>query len=270
VSVHNFNIESKLSNINQSSTKHHQRIHYLFIFNRAGICLYGRNFTNHYKLNDQLVSAFCSALITFSMEMVGNRIKKIDFHPVEIVIMQRNELYYGMLIDHHQNMILLEDYIDIIDNRLRNYIETHNVNIEVENIQDQAINEYIDDLIMENGTNYDKKKEKVLVSFLKTTIMKSDIEGIVLFTNRGRILYSSLTQDNLKKLLDKLDFRIKVSSDKNSIVNLFYSTKRELIFSTPVNQSYFIGAVFKIDTPLGIAEYKLRKIIKEVLKILDK
>ncbi|TFG00659.1 MAG: hypothetical protein EU541_01610 [Promethearchaeota archaeon] len=269
MSINNFKIEPKISTLDSNNIHNEQRIHYLFIFNRAGICLYGRNFTNQYKMNDQLVSAFCSALITFSMEMVGNNLKKIDFHPVEIVLLQKKGLYYGILIDHKQNMNLLKDYIELIDKKLRDYILENDVNIEVENIHDHLIDEFIDNLIMENDASYDKEKEKILIEFLKSVITKSDIEGIVLFTNRGKIIYSSINSDNLKTLLDKLDFRIKVSSDNNSIVNLFYSTKKELIFSTPINQSYFIGAVFGIDTPLGIAEYKLKKIIKQILKILE-
>lgn len=206
------------------------------------------------------------------MEMIGNQIKKIDFFPVEIVIIRRNDLYYGMLIDYKQNMILLEDFIDIIDNRLRNYIRNNNVNIDIENIQDEAINSYIDNLIMDSGESLDKVKESNIINLLKSTTRKADIEGLVLFTNLGRIIYSSLTSNNLNILLDKLDFRIKFTSDRNSnsIVNLFYSTKKELIFSTPINQSYFIGVVFSIATPLGIAEYKLKTIVREVLKKLER
>jgi hypothetical protein len=205
------------------------------------------------------------------MEMIGNQIKKIDFFPVEIVIIRRNDLYYGMLIDYKQNMILLEDFIDLIDNRLRNYINNNKVNIEVENIQDEAINNYIDRLIMDSDRRLNKEKESSIIHLLKSTTRKAEIEGIVLFSNRGKIIYSSLALNNLKTLLDKLDFRIKVTSDSNSnsIVNLFYSTKKELIFSTPINQSYFVGVVFSIDTPLGIAEYKLKTIVKEILKILE-
>ncbi len=267
MTIENNLIEAGIEKLDQRSANPLQNIHYLFIFNRAGVCLYGHNFTNLYKMNEQLISAFCSALITFSMKLVGKKIKKIDLHPLEIVLIQRQELFYGLIIDFKHDIILIEDYIDKIDNRLRSYIETNQVDIEVENIQDPSVTEYIDNIIRKHDIGYDRHKEKMMASFLKSAILKNDIEGIVLFTNKGRIIYSSLTSENLKMLLDKLDFRVKISN--SSIVKLYFSTKKELIFSTSINQLYFLGVVFNIETPLGIVEYKLKRLLNRIETILE-
>ncbi|TXT59650.1 MAG: hypothetical protein BAJALOKI1v1_1390007 [Promethearchaeota archaeon] len=247
-------------------------IHYFFIFNEGGVCLYCRNFTNTYQMEEQLISAFCCALMSFSKEMVGKKVKKVNMSPLEIVIIQRYNLSYGFLTDLTSNTIILEDYIDAIDNRIRKYIRDEKIDISMENIRDEKLNIYIDELI---GNNADKSedtlitnRESALKEELKKFLFRNDVEGLILFNNAGRIVYSSLTNDKLNYILENIDFRIKIMN--KLILKLFYTTESELIFSKFINEEFYLVLIFNITIPFGIAEYLMDKIIRKADNICKK
>ncbi|MBY9007942.1 MAG: hypothetical protein KGD63_14465 [Candidatus Lokiarchaeota archaeon] len=240
-------------------------IHYLFVFNRAGICLYSRNFTNQYRMNDNLLSAFCSAIISFSQEMVGKKLKTVDMNSVKIVIFQRDIFFYGFLCDIKQDMETIKDYVNKIDDCLRNYVIEKKINTNVECIRDENINAFIDNLVRNKTIQFSKKKEIKFLTFLKNLHMKNDIEGMVLLTNKDRIVYSSINPIKLKQLLNKLDFRIKIYN--NSILRLFFTLEKEIIYTEYIDDSYFIILLFDIKTQFGIVEHTSRKIINSLKKL---
>ncbi len=237
-------------------------IHYLFVFNRAGICLYSRNFTNQFRLNDNLISAFCSAIISFSQEMVGKKLKTVNMNSVKIIIFQRDIFFYGFLCNIDQDLSIIRRYTNKIDECLRNYVIDNKINTNVECIRDDNINIFIDDLVRKNFTKFNKNKEIKLLDYLKSLQLKDELEGIVLLTNRDQIIYSSITSIKLKQLLKKLDFRIKIYN--NSILRLFFTSQKEIIYTEYIDQSYFIILIFDIKTQFGIVEHISRKIIKSI------
>ena len=240
-------------------------IHYLFVFNRAGICLYSRNFTNIYRMNDNLLSAFCSALISFSIEMVGKKLKIVDMNSVKIIIFQKDIFFYGFLCHSNQNLNLLRDYVKEIDNCIRDYVIKKKININVECIHDEDINKFIDNLIRDKINKNNIEKEKKILKYLKDFHLKNEIEGIVLLTNKDRIVYSSLKPTKLKILLNQLDFRIKIYD--NSILRLFFTSDKELVYTEYIDNSYFVILIFDIKTKFGIAEYLSRKLINSLKEI---
>ena len=240
-------------------------IHYLFVFNRAGICLYSRNFTNIYRMNDNLLSAFCSALISFSIEMVGKKLKIVDMNSVKIIIFQKDIFFYGFLCHSNQNLNLLRDYVKKIDNCIRDYVIKKKININVECIHDEDINKFIDNLIRDKINKNNIQKEKKILKYLKDFHLKNEIEGIVLLTNKDRIVYSSLKPTKLKILLNQLDFRIKIYD--NSILRLFFTSDKELVYTEYIDNSYFVILIFDIKTKFGIAEYLSRKLINSLKEI---
>jgi hypothetical protein len=246
-------------------------VHYFFVSNRGGVCLYCRNYTDEYQMDEQLISAFCSALISFSKEVINKRIKKINMSPLEIVIIQRYNLFYGFLTNALHNTLILEDYIDKIDNRLGKYIRENNIDVDVENISDEALNRYIDEILTQNtpgsSNSLEKNKEREIKDLLKTFMFRNDVKGLILFDNKGTIKYSSLTPDRLEYILEDIDFRVKIIN--KAILKLFYTTERELIFSRFINKQYYLVVIFDIHTPFGIAEYLLNRVIKEINELQD-
>jgi len=244
-------------------------IHYFFIFNNAGMCLYARNYSNRFTMKDNLITAFCSALISFSLEMVGKKVKIIEMDNIKIIIIQRDNFFYGFLCNSHTNLLLLEDYVNKIDLRIRKFIEKNKINTKIQNVHHEKINNYVDNLVKHDDYNIEKKsKEYLMVKYLIDFIRNNKLEGLILLNNEGRIVYSSLNSFKLKELLKDLDFRIQIY--KNSILKLFYSSKNELIYSGYINDQYFIVLIFDIKTTtLGFAECYLKKAIKNLNSILQ-
>lgn len=243
-------------------------IHYFFIFNNAGMCLYARNYTHQYKMEDNLITAFCSALISFSLEMVGKKVKIIEMDNLKIIIIQRDNFFYGFLCNSHINIVLLEDYVNKIDIRVRKYIKENNINTNVQNVHHDTINTFVDDLVQKSETHAENKtKNSSIIRYLIDFIHNNELEGLVLLNSKGKIIHSSLNSTQLRELLKELDFRIQICN--NSILKLFYTSKNELIYSEYINDNYFIVLIFdKKTTTLGMAEYLLKRFIKNINKIL--
>lgn len=247
-------------------------IHNLFIFNRAGICLFGRNFTNHYHLEDNLISSFFTALMSFTREVVGNKIKTIEMGGnIKFVIIEKNHFYYGLLCRSVENILLFEELIKAIDSLFLEYIHAHNVNISTEYVYNETLNKKVDAILEKYlSTEFDIKKEEIIIHSLKALSKNDEIEGIILLTDKGKVVYSTYDAIKSRTFLKEVEFRVKICN--NSILKLFYTSKnKELIFSEYVKDLYFIILVFNAKTTkIGIAEFYLRKAIKTIQKILEK
>ena len=239
-------------------------IHNLFVFNKSGICFYGRNFTDYIKVEKNLISPFISALMSFAKEMIGKKFKIIEMEDVKIVIFEKNSLYYGVLCDMVENMTILEDIILKIHQRITSYLIKKNVNINAEIIYDRELNEAIEEVItISLSHEFGTQKEMEVIAYLKEIISTDDIEGIILLTDRGKTIYSSYNNLDLKKFLKEVDFRVKIYN--NSILKLFYTFKDEkFIFSEYVLDTYFIILVFGSNIKFGLAEHYLTKVVNKI------
>ena len=101
---------SKVKRLDENTT-----IHNLFIFNKSGICFYGKSFTDFYNMEKNLISPFLTALMSFSKEMIGKKFKTIDMGDIKLAIFEKKDIYYGILCDTIENVILLNegDFIDL-------------------------------------------------------------------------------------------------------------------------------------------------------------
>ena len=122
------------------------KIHNLFIFNRSGICFYGKDFTNYFKMEKNLISPFITALMSFSQEMIGKKFRTIEMGDVKFVIFERGKINYNILCDSIENEMFLEEIISKINDRLSNYIDKENINIDGGIVFDSKLNEVIDNM----------------------------------------------------------------------------------------------------------------------------
>lgn len=256
------------STIRRSSSE--KSIHYLFIFNKSGICLYGKNFTSVYKLIDkQLLSSFFTALRAFTKEVIGTNIKTVGMGDVKFVLIRRGLVYYGILCNSNENLILLENIISKINFRFIEYVNKHKINMDVEYIYDKSLNVIIDEIV-ENilSKEFDLEKELKIIEELKKLALEDEINGIVLLTDKGKVIYSSLNQLVINNFIKEVEFRVKIFN--NSILKLFYTSKnKELIFSEYVENLYFIILVFNSETKFGIADFYLQKAVKIIKTCLN-
>ena len=244
-------------------------IHNLFIFNKSGICIYGRNFTNYYKMESNLITSFFTALASFTKEVIGNKFQIIEMGDVKFVIIQKNGFNYAILCDTVVNILFLENIVSEINTHFVNFITKNNVNISIECVRDENLNEIIDRIIRDTNRNeFDLLKEEEVIEYLKNLVLNDEIEGVILLTDIGKVIFSSINGIVLRNLLKEVDFRVKICN--NSILKLFYTSKNnQLIFSEYVEDLYFVILVFDLNTKFGVAEYYLHKVVKFIKNKLN-
>jgi len=254
-----------------SKIKKHENnsfIHKLFVFNKSGVCFYGRNFTDYIKVEKNLISPFISALMSFGREMIGKRFQLIEMEDVKIVIFEKDSLYYGVLCDTFENLTLLDDLISKIHTRLILYLKKNDVNVNAEIIYDSALNETVERVINDAlNSKFGSKKERKVIHLLKDFSLKEEIAGIILLTNRGKIIYSSFNKIDVKKFLREVEFRVKIYN--NSILKLFYTlSDKKFIFSEYILNTYFLILVFNPDVKFGLADHYLTKMVDKIKNTL--
>ena len=252
-----------LFKIKRSSVK--KNVHNLFIFNKAEICLYSRNFTNFYKIGQkQLLSSFFTALKSFTRELLKNKVKTIEMANVKFVVFEKNAFYYCLLTELTENIFFLDDIASKINSHFVNYILKKKIDINMEYIHDTNFDQKIDDIINNTlSTEFDLLKEEKIIDYLNKFSLNTEIKGIILLTNQGEVIYSNLKKIDLRNFLKEVDFRVKISN--NSILKLFYTSKNnELIFSDYIQDLYLVILIFNSNTKFGVAGYYLQKVVNFV------
>jgi len=244
-------------------------IHNLFIYNKSGICFFGKSFTDYFKVEKNLVSPFITALMSFSKEMIGKRFKTIEMGDVKFVIFEKGSLNYNFLCDTIENEKFLEEVVSKINKRLTAYIRKKKINIDSEIVYDGELNEIIENIIDDTFSNeYDLKIEGHILEYMKEILSINEIDGTILLTDRGKVIYSSYNKLDLKNFLKEVEFRVKIYN--NSILKLFYTFKdRRFIFSEYVQNKYFIILVFDSHIKFGMAEHILTRTVDTVKRILS-
>ena len=244
-------------------------IHNLFIYNRSGICFYGRNFTDYFQMEKNLVSPFITALMSFSKEMIGKKFKTIEMGDVKFVIFQKGPIYYNILCDTIENEMFLEEVISKINKKLITFMRKNKINIDKQIVYDGEFNEVIEEII--DGafsTEFDLKIEKQIMEYMKELTLNDEIDGTILLTDRGKVIYSSYNKIYLKNFLKEVEFRVKINN--NSILKLFYTLKdKRFIFSEFVQNKYLLILVFNSHVKFGVAEHFLTRIVDSVKKMIS-
>ena len=246
-------------------------IHNLFIFNKSGICIYGLNLTNLYPIEqEQLISSYFTALMSFTKELIGDKIKTVEMGGgIKLVVFERRGLYYSLICSAIENLELLEAIISKVNSAFLSYSNKHNIKTDIEYVYDEHLNYLIEDIIREPfSTEYDLKKESMITEFLNQFQKLRELNGVVLITNRGKVIFTSFNDASLKRFLKEVDFRVKISN--NSILKLFYTSKNnELIFSENIWDIYILILIFDTNIRFGMAEFYLQKAVKKITNILQ-
>ncbi len=247
------------------------KIHNLFIFNRAGICIYGLNFSQIYTIEqEQLISSYFTALMSFTKELIGDKIKTVEMGGgIKLVVFEKKNLFYCILCASIENIVLLEEIIAKIHLIFLTYIKKNDIKTDIEYVYDENLNFLIEDIIRDIlSKDFDLNKEEAIIEYLQKVQMNDEIQGCVLLTDRGNIIYSTLREIELSKFLKQVDFRVKICN--NSILKLFYTSReKELILSEYVNDLYFIILIFNSKTRFGVAEFYLQKVVMKMCNILN-
>ncbi len=251
-------------------TSRNTSIHNIFIFKSSGICIYGKNFTRQYNMEDNLISAFFTALRSFTKEVVGEKIKTVEMGKVKFVIIKKHEYFYGFLSNNYENIVVLQEIANKIHTKYLKYIKKHGNSEHVEQIQNKSFEKEVGAIITEIvGKEYDLKKEHKIIEFLQEYSQSGDLEGVVLLTQHSKVIFSSMGDMELNNLLKEMNFRLKASN--NSILKMYYTSKTgKIVFSEQVEDLYYIVLVLNPIIKFGIAEYYLQKAVNFIRTFLSK
>jgi hypothetical protein len=242
----------------------------IMILNRSGICIYCLNLNESYQIRqEQLISSYFSALMTFSQELIGSKIRTVKMGGnVKLVIFEKHTLYYTLLCDSGEHVLFLKDLIKQLHQKFMHYVWHKKIRIDLECVNDIKLDKIFIDCINENySTDYDLKKEGQIKQLLDEFKQVDDISGIIFLTNHWKVIFSSIEKINLKKFLKEIEFRVKICN--NAILKLFYTSKdNELIYSEFVDDKYVLILIFDSEIKFGIAELYLRKIVQSIIKVL--
>lgn len=246
-------------------------IHNLLIFNRSGICIYGNSFTDFFRIEqEQLISSYFTALMSFTKELIGDKIKTLEMGGgVKFVIFEKQNLYYGLLCDIDENILLLKAIISKIHKKFYKFVKKNNIKIDLEYVYDKDLDYIIKEIIKEiSSREFDLEKEEDIINYLKNLNFNDELNDVIFLTDGGKILYSSAKNKLiLRNILKEVDFRVKIYN--NTILKLFYTSKdNRLIFSEYFNEKYLIVLIFDLKTKFGVAEFYLNKIVSKIIKFL--
>jgi len=205
--------------------------------------------------------------MSFTKELIGDKFKTVEMGGgIKLVVFEVGNLFYCLICNSIENIFLLEELISKMHSKFKIYVRKNNIKLDLEYISDENLNFIIEDIIKCALTNeFDLEKENKIIQFLKQLSLNADINGIILLTDKGQIIYSSLT--NIEHFLKEVDFRVKIFN--NSILKLFYTSKNnELIFSEYIKDKYLVITIFDFKTRFGIAELYIYKIVKKIEQIL--
>jgi hypothetical protein len=240
--------------------------HQILIFNESGICIYKLNTSNLYIIDEeQLISSFFTALMSFTKEMVGTEIKAIEMsNNLKIVVLKKGKLFYIILCNSMENIALISELVSKIDKNFRTYIQKNEIHTDLEFIHDMDLDTSIEEIICNYLSNeFDLIKEKKIISYLKGLNYDDQINGIIFLTDLGHVIYSSLKQSEVRTFLKEVEFRVKICN--NNILKLFYTSKdKKLIFSEYILNKYFIILIFDLNIRFGLADFYLQKIVKTI------
>ena len=142
------------------------------------------------------------------------------------------------------------------------------INIFIEFVEDETLNQLILDFLNDILSNeFDLQKEDKIIEYLNAFISNNDLNGALLLTDKGKVIFSSIKKVSLKNFLKEVDFRVKICN--NNILKLFYTSKdNDIIFSEYVEDLYLVILIFDFNIKFGLAEYYLTKVVNFIKNTL--
>jgi hypothetical protein len=200
--------------------------------------------------------------------MVGNRVKTIEMGTIQLSIIQNGELFTGLLHESLQANAYIEKKVKEANQILRKYIKNNRINIRSQYIHDiEFRNEMRSILSQDNEESFKiSEKEIKIIKYLKNKLKLDEIEGILLFSNNGKLIFSTVGDKELKHFFKEIDFRVKICN--NSILKLFYTSHKNIIFSDYIEDSFFLILIYNLNINFGLADHYLNKIVEGITFLL--
>jgi len=251
------------------------QIHWLFILNKGGVCLYSKSFTKEYKgIDVNLITPFFSAIFQFSQNVVSKDLEELEMGGLRFTFRIENEFIFVLLSDVSVSILFTSTrLLAISDAFFRIYYRMDKLR-DVKEIENPEFDKTIESIITGAEEIFESRDfYKKVINLFKDMIFSNDITGAALLSTQGNIIYSSLPSEILLSSVKELEIRF--MSGVMSLPEAFYSLESgEKVFSSIVSEdiaaglNFFIVLLFDSSVPLGMAEMNLMKTTKAIKKLV--
>ena len=190
-----------------------QRIHCVFILKESGLAIYRRIYSKQFKnLKVDLITPFFSAIFSFSKSVLYKELEVLEMGELRFVFRREKGYIFVILADDRENLIFLESRLKKIAKSFFKNMDELSVQ-ENEIIDDEKFDLVADPIIRGHDDVFftknaeKKKKDKMVIDYLKKLIAQNEIKGAALMTMEGNILYSSLSEKILLRSMREIETR---------------------------------------------------------------
>ncbi|MBD3338056.1 MAG: hypothetical protein GF353_03035 [Candidatus Lokiarchaeota archaeon] len=246
-------------------------IHSFFILQESGVCIYDRNFSEQFKFEINLITPFFSALFSFSQKVVSKKIEVLEMGDLRFVFKKEKGYIFVILSSSKENLLFLNSRLDNIINLFFKMKPQLMNDFEEKGIENTKFDEFVDSLMYGKDEVYEIKSRGLydkVIEYLKEMKVKKEIKGSALLTTKGTIIYSSLTNDLLMRVMKELEIRYMTGTF--DVPELFYTLGNgEKVCERMVTYKNFISLLlvlqFDSETQLGMVDYRT-EVVAEKLK----
>ncbi|MGQ4872770.1 MAG: hypothetical protein ACP6IY_01725 [Promethearchaeia archaeon] len=244
-------------------------IHYLFILKKNGVCVYSRNFTNEFDLQEQLITPFFSAILSFSQNLISRDLEELEMSGLRFIFKIEEEFIFVILADSSVSILYISSRLKMISEIFYKFFNSLDDMDKHREIESPQLDEEIDLIITGMEDLGDVFYNKV-INLFEGLIFENEIIGAALLTSKGNVIYSSLPHDILVSSLKELEIRFMTGAI--TLPEMFYSLENgQKVFSKIVyhhrrDMHFFIVLLFDKNIPLGMADIMLHKVGNRITK----
>jgi len=255
------------------------KIHSLLILKESGECIYRRIYSPQFKkMEVDLITPFFSAIFTFSKSVLSKELEILEMGDLRFVFKKMKTYIFIIIADDTENLLFLNSRLEKISKIfLKNldYISLKDgeviINEEFDNKIDPIIYG-IDDVFFSKKGDESKKTDKI-IEFFKELIKQNEIIGASLISMEGNLLYSSLSEKTLLRVMREIEIRFTSGTlDVPETFCTFSSGNKiceRIIDFGDVKSNLLLIIEFDKKTTLGMAEWISDEISAKLIKELS-
>ncbi len=251
-------------------------IHILYIIRRSGVPVYQKDYTIAMKnVDPNLLSSFFTALLSFSQAVILKDIDVLDVGDIRFFFENSKDLTYILVTDTSYSVLLVRERLQLIG---KAFFQRFGAQFKYsdQSIDDKEFDREID-AIIQLKDNYSSNIMQPIQQLFELQINKGEVLAGALLSMTGTIFYSTLPAEFLHTSLKELEIRIKTDAasrfKKRDMPKMILQMGNRLIFSQSVLSEklqvpVLVVLLFDATTNLGMADFMLESVLKELEKML--
>ncbi len=251
-------------------------IHSLYIIRRSGVPVYQRDYSSALKnVDPNLLSSFFTAIISFSQAVILKDIDVLDVGDLRFFFENSKDLTYILVTDTSYSVLLVRERLKLIGKAFFLYCGAQ-FKTSDQCIENKDLDKDID-AIINLKDDYSSNVIQPIQKLFELQINKGEILAGAILSMTGTIFYSTLPAEYLHTSLKELEIRIKADAasrfKKRDMPKMILQLGNRLIFSQSIMSEklqlpVLVVLLFDATTNLGMADFTLESLLKELDKML--